>query len=172
MITARRVAFWGGLAFTGLVVGVICLYAYGQTLPVAHSATGSAVIAAPPAAVYSLVSTPERAPDWRPGVTTVTVHGTSTGRFRWTEDGEWGPMSFEVLDHDAPRRFVSMVVDHPDFGGTWTWLFEPTEGGTRVTITEDGEVYDPFFRVFTHHGDAASTLKTVLAALQAHVAGG
>ncbi len=168
---ARRIAFWGGLLFVGLVVGFICLRGYGSTLPVEHSATGSALIAAPPAAVYSIVTTAERASEWRPGVTHVTSLGTQSGRFRWTEDGEWGPITFEVLDFEASRRFVTMVVDHPDFGGTWTWTFEPAEGGTRVTIVENGEVYDPLFRVFTHHGNAAGTIEAVLTALQAFAGG-
>ncbi len=171
MSTGRRIAFWGGLLFVSLVVGVICLRGYGSTLPVEHTATGSAYVAAGPAAVYSIVTTAERAPEWRPGVTHVTPHGAQSGRFRWTEDGEWGPMTFEVLDLDAPHRFVSMVVDHPDFGGTWTWTFTPEGDGTRVTIREDGEVYDPIFRVFTHHGDAASTIKQVLGGLVAFVEG-
>jgi uncharacterized protein YndB with AHSA1/START domain len=169
MSRPRRIAFWGGLLFVGSVVGLICLKGYGATLPVGHTATGSALIAAPPAAVYSIVTTAERATEWRPGVDHVTVLGAASGRFRWVEDGEWGPITFEVLDFEAPRRFVSMVVDHPDFGGTWSWTFEAEGEGTRVTVVEDGEVFDPIFRVFTHHGDAASTINEVLGGLQAFV---
>jgi hypothetical protein len=33
------------------------------------------------------------------------------------------------------------------FGGTWTYELEPSAGGTSVTLTEDGEVYNPLFRV-------------------------
>jgi hypothetical protein len=33
------------------------------------------------------------------------------------------------------------------FGGTWTYELEPVAGGTSVTLTEDGEVYNPLFRV-------------------------
>ena len=32
------------------------------------------------------------------------------------------------------------------FGGTWTYRLEPTASGTRLTITEDGEIYNPTFR--------------------------
>ena len=78
-------------------------------------------------------------------------------------------MTFEVLDFEPPRRFVTMIVGHPDFGGTWTWTFEPTKGGTRVTIREDGEVFDPLFRILTHHGNAAATIESALAGLQGFV---
>jgi hypothetical protein len=34
------------------------------------------------------------------------------------------------------------------FGGSWTWELVPTPaGGTRLTITERGEIYNPLFRL-------------------------
>jgi hypothetical protein len=33
------------------------------------------------------------------------------------------------------------------FGGTWSWDIEPTAGGSRVTIEERGEIYNPIFRL-------------------------
>ena len=32
------------------------------------------------------------------------------------------------------------------FGGTWTYEVQPDVTGSAVTITEDGEVYNPIFR--------------------------
>ncbi|HUD13497.1 MAG TPA: hypothetical protein VMQ56_07565, partial [Terracidiphilus sp.] len=32
------------------------------------------------------------------------------------------------------------------YGGSWSFVLEPANGGTRLTITEDGEVYNPVFR--------------------------
>jgi hypothetical protein len=32
------------------------------------------------------------------------------------------------------------------FGGTWTFDVAAAPGGTSLTITEDGEVYNPIFR--------------------------
>jgi hypothetical protein len=32
------------------------------------------------------------------------------------------------------------------FGGTWTYDLKPQGSGTELTITEDGEVYNPIFR--------------------------
>ena len=32
------------------------------------------------------------------------------------------------------------------FGGTWTYEVQPDGTGSAVTITEDGEVYNPIFR--------------------------
>jgi hypothetical protein len=35
---------------------------------------------------------------------------------------------------------------YPRIYGTWTFEFVPDGGGTRLTITERGEVYNPNFR--------------------------
>ena len=39
------------------------------------------------------------------------------------------------------------VVDNRHFGGTWTWDLESAyETECHLTITEDGEIYNPVFR--------------------------
>ncbi|HZD05714.1 MAG TPA: hypothetical protein VE173_12380, partial [Longimicrobiales bacterium] len=58
------------------------------------------------------------------------------------------------------------------FGGTWTYVLEPDAGGTRVTLTEDGEIYNPFFRfmarfVFGYDG----TMRSYLDGLEARMGG-
>jgi len=32
------------------------------------------------------------------------------------------------------------------FGGSWDYRIEPVGAGSRITITENGEVYNPIFR--------------------------
>jgi hypothetical protein len=63
---------------------------------------------------------------------------------------------------------VTRIAD-PDqpFGGTWTFELTRAGAGTRVTITERGEVYNPIFRflsrfVFGH----TATLESCLLALE------
>ena len=57
------------------------------------------------------------------------------------------------------------------FGGTWTYEIAPTAGGSTLTITENGEVYNPIFSfmarfVFGYDG----TMKTYLANLEKKLA--
>ncbi len=48
----------------------------------------------------------------------------------------------------APARLVTRIADERlPYGGTWTYEVEEDAGGSRVTITEDGEIYNPIFRV-------------------------
>ena len=38
------------------------------------------------------------------------------------------------------------VYDLISFGGRWIYEITPSGGGTELRITEEGEVYNPFFR--------------------------
>ena len=37
------------------------------------------------------------------------------------------------------------------FGGTWDYRLEPAGTGSRITITENGEVYNPIFRFVSRY---------------------
>ena len=61
-----------------------------------------------------------------------------------------------------------MKIADPDlpFGGTWTYELKPSGSGTRVTITEDGEVYNPIFRFMSHvFFSQSATIETYLKSL-------
>lgn len=119
----------------------------GLALPVGHQASRSAEIPAPPADVFALIRDVERYPQWRSGVTDVSVLDNTTGLPRFREAGEFGPIIFRMEQADAPT-FMRTRIDDPDqpFGGTWTYVLVPAASGTLLTITEDGEVYNPLFR--------------------------
>ena len=104
------------------IVGVIALVGY--FLPVSHQASRSAEFNKPPEAVYALISDLEGYPAWWPGNST----------------------KVEVVDSAAPSRFTTRIVGETDFGGTWTMEIVPTPRGSRLTITERGEIYNPIFR--------------------------
>ena len=143
-MNARTVRIAAGLLAAGLVLLIAAcagLYGYGATLPVGHTASGATTLPAPPEVVWDLIADPTRAPEWRPEVASVELLGEG----RWRERGG-EPLTFELREAKPPARYVVAVVDHPDFGGTWTWVLAPTAGGTRLQIAEDGEVYSPLFR--------------------------
>jgi hypothetical protein len=68
-------------------------------------------------------------------------------QFQKTNDG-----SYAIVEQSPPHRFVTAIVkkDLP-FGGTWTYEFAPSGAGTALTITERGEVYNPFFRFVSRY---------------------
>jgi hypothetical protein len=65
---------------------------------------------------------------------------------------------------------VTRIADpEQPFGGTWTFELAPADGGTRLTITERGEVYNPIFRalgrfVFGHTATIDQYLRALGAA--------
>jgi hypothetical protein len=78
---------------------------------------------------------------------------------------------YQIVEQVPPRRLVTRVAD-PDlpYGGTWTFELDPQPAGTRLTITERGEIYNPIFRVFARFVFGyAATMERYLDALEARL---
>lgn len=149
----------------GVVLGV------GWLLPVRHHCARSAVFRQPPQAIWALISDPAGYPAWRRDVKRVELLPTPEGRLRWREEGGERPLTFEVQHSEPMRRLVTRIVDQGlPFGGGWTFDLVPEGAGCRLTIREDGEIYNPFFRfmarfVFGYHRTLESYLKAMGARL-------
>jgi hypothetical protein len=132
----------------GAVAGAALLVvAVGAMLPVRHRASRQALFNRPPADLFKLISTPADFPSWRSGVAKVDMLPNSNGRTRYRETGKNGSILYEVERSAPDRELVSGIADPSlPFGGTWTFNLTPADAGTTLTITEDGEVYNPFFR--------------------------
>jgi len=159
-----------GLAIVGGLVALMALA--GWMLPVGHRASRSALIDAPPARVFDAVSHVDQYPSWRTGVTAVEILPDDGRGRRFREVGSNGPVIFRIESLIAPSRFLTRI-DDPDqpFGGTWTYEFAAEGTGTRLTITEDGEVYNPIFRLLSRYVfSQTATLEQYLADAQRHVA--
>jgi uncharacterized protein YndB with AHSA1/START domain len=156
---------WIGL---GLVVLVAAVAIIGWLLPVAHTASSQAVFSVPASDVYAAVSDVEHYPRWWPEISRVDMLPTDSGRIRFREHMSTGAVVMEIHEAQYPTRLVTRIAD-PDqpFGGTWTFEIAPEGSGSRLTITERGEVYNPIFRfmarfVFGYTG----TMDSCLAALE------
>jgi uncharacterized protein YndB with AHSA1/START domain len=139
-----RWILWATLALVG-VVGVVALI--GWLLPVAHEASRTSQFDEPPQRVYDVVADVGDYASWFAGVTRIEMLDSANGKVRFREHTTSGPVTMEVEEARPPSRFVTRIAD-PDqpFGGTWTFDIIPNDGGTRLTITERGEVYNPIFR--------------------------
>jgi uncharacterized protein YndB with AHSA1/START domain len=156
----KRIALVVLAAIAGLVVVVLGV---GYALPVEHVVTRQIALAQPPDRVFALLTAVEDYPRWRSDLKAVDVLGR-TPLTRWREHGSHDDITFEMQESTPPSRLVVRVAD-PDlpFGGSWTYVLVASETGTRLTITEHGEVYNPVFRflsrfVFGH----AATLEQFL----------
>ncbi len=133
----------------------------GSRLPRSHHASREQTLAAPPDAIWIAITDVEAFPSWR-DVKRVQKLPDRDGRPVWVEEGRSGRITLAVERMEAPRLLVGRIAD-PDlpFGGTWTYELTPVAGGTRLKITEDGEIYNPLFRflarfVFGYEGTIAS----------------
>lgn len=148
------------MAVAGILVVLI-----GYSLPKAHSVTRTATVALSPDALYALLADVDRYPSWRPGVKSLERHPDYEGKPAWTEEasGMKIPLRFERMER--PSLLVTRITDPSlAFGGTWTYRIAAAPGGSTLTITEDGEVYNPIFRfmsrfVFGHTATLDEFLK-------------
>lgn len=121
-----RWVVWMIVALVG-VVGVIALIGY--FLPVAHEASRSAEFNKPPDVVFALIADPAGYGGWWKGADVKTA----------------------VVESAPPTKLVTKIVDETQFGGTWTWEIVPTTAGSRLTITERGEIYNVIFRTLANY---------------------
>jgi hypothetical protein len=129
-----------------VVVGLIVLVTVvGALLPRRHVVARTRHVGAQPEQVFALLQDVGGAPKWRRDVTSVdVVPGESV---RWREHGKHGNILFARDAEEAPRRMVTRIADDSlPFGGTWTYELTADGTGTRITITEDGDVKNPFYR--------------------------
>jgi len=163
------------LLFTGVVAAfLLVVLVAGLFVPVAHRASVSERVEGAPEEVWKAMTDPEDFPEWRPGVYEVVMEASGPeGPERWVEKGPTGSLTLEVVEREAPVRLVLRIADGDlPFGGTWTYELEARNGGTAVTITEEGEIHNPLFRFVAHFllGYDA-TMKDYLAGLERRMSG-
>jgi hypothetical protein len=143
---------------TAIVVIVAVVAAIGWRLPRAHSASRTTRLPMSPDALYAMLTDVDRYSSWRTGLKSVQRLPDREGRPAWIEESTSGkiPLYFERMEQ--PSLLVGRIADPSlPFGGTWTYrIVAAPGGGSDLTITEDGEIYNPIFRfmarfVFGHY---------------------
>jgi uncharacterized membrane protein len=148
-----------------VLVGAVALI--GMSLPQNHTASRSVHLDIPPDSLWDLVTDVDRYPSWRRDVD--TVQRIEGARLAWREVSGGDRMTYEAEAFEKPSHFVSRITDKGlPFGGSWDYRIEPDGTGSKLTITENGEVYNPIFRFVSRYvmGHTA-TMDKYLAALAA-----
>ena len=150
-----------------LVVIVLVVVVVGYMLPKSHVASMSARYAARPEAVWATLTDVQAFPQWRPGVTRIDTLPDENGQRGWREHANHDAVTYRVVESVPPRRLVARIADQNlPYGGTWTYELAPADSGTRLTITERGEIYNPIFRFVARFVlGYTSTMNGVLRAL-------
>ncbi len=155
-------------AVVAALVAVIALVLLiGAMLPSKHVASREITLRQRPGDVYAVVGDFAGAPAWRTDLKAVELLEPVDGRVRFRENSRNGLITYEVVEDIANQRLITRIVDR-DLGyfGSWTSEFMPADSGTRVRITEDGEVPNVLFRFMSRFilGHTA-TLEAYLKAL-------
>ena len=158
----------------GIIAGVVVLAGIvaliGSRLPKAHVASRSILLRRAPQDVYAVVRNFESAPKWRSDVKQVEVDVRAGGPVYFREVGKNGTVNYELVEDVPAEKMVTRIRDTDlGYSGQWTYLFAPENGGTRVTIREDGEVSNVIFRFMSHYvfGQTA-TIDSYLTSLAKH----
>ena len=156
------------IALRALMV-VVALFAtvfgVGMLLPVNHVASVRAEYSARAEEVFEAISNYRGHAEWRPSVERIEMLQARDGKPAWREMGSTGPLPMELTESDSPRRMVTTILsDGMPFGGRWIYEIQPTADGASLTITEEGEVYNPIFRfvsrfIIGHHRTASTYLE-------------
>jgi hypothetical protein len=138
-----------------IVAGVLALIvaaaaAFGAMLPQNHVAARTAQLSLSPDKLWPILTEVSSYPAWRSDVD--SVERLARPGLKWREISGGDGITFEATTLDAPSHFVTHIADRElPFGGTWDYRIEPVGTGSRVTITENGEVYNPIFRLVSRY---------------------
>jgi len=158
---------WLLISVFSLVGLLLLIILIGACLPQKHTVSRTISLYRRAETVWSLISGP---PTWRPGVSNYQELPPHDGHRMWRETDKHGQtITFEAIESTPPRRLVTRIADPKlPFGATWTYEIVPAADSCTLTITENGEVYNPLFRFVSRFimGHTA-TIDGYLAALNA-----
>ena len=149
---------------------VIVPLGVGGLLPEEHTASSYVDLGLPADTVWSLVRDFQSYSSWWPDVRGTERLPDHDGHEAWKHVQTTGELPFEVIEENSPALLVTRTLDDGmPFGGTWTYELVESADGTRVTITEDGQVRSPLFRFVSrflmgHHGTMDRYLESLGAA--------
>ena len=133
------------LALLGaLVLVLVIVTLVGALLPKHHLATRTAAFKATPEELFHFISGPQ---EWRTDLKNYQAfeEGGRAMRRETSKNGQ--TLTMELVESEPPWLLKSRIADkNLPFGGSWTYRIEPQNDGCSLTITEDGEVYNPVFR--------------------------
>jgi len=160
---------WLLIALAFLVAVATAAVIAGALLPREHRATSRITLRQSPEAIWLVISDQAGVAGWWPEISSSErLPDSPEGRVRVQQAAKGGgTMILEIEEAVPPTRLETLIVTGPGapFGGTWTYQLAPADSGTTLTITEDGWVANPIFRVVMRVMGPYQTLDSYLGAL-------
>ena len=135
----------------GILVGLIVLIALvgviGAVLPRTHTVASIAFYHQPVDSVWAAVTDIKKTPAWRSDIKSVERSPDRNGDRVWKLIGTDGSGSLEIIESNPNSSYRIRVADDAQtVGGTWVFYFKVEDGGTRLTLHDDGYISNPFHR--------------------------
>ena len=133
------------VVFAVMAAAMVAIVVVGASLPTKHTAIGTSIIRATPEQIFRLISGPQ---DWRTDLKEFKFYDENGRHMARETDKHGQTITYEIVQSDPPVTLKRTMADKGlPIGGSWTWRIQPLSGAAcEVTITEDGEVYNPLFR--------------------------
>lgn len=131
------------LVFT--IVAVVLII--GAVLPRNHVVSRQIILHRSPDEIYQSVRDFNTAPSWRSDLERVEIIATADHHIQFREHGKHGAITYDLVEDRPGEKMVTSIADLTlGYSGTWTYTFTKETDGTRVQITEAGEVSNILFR--------------------------
>lgn len=153
-----------------LAGAAIAVYAAGSRMEPGHTARRSLHLRAAPHKVFAVLADFGGQAAWRSDLKSVRRKADSSDEV-WIEEGKQGEMPLATTEIIPESKIVRTIADPKlPFGGKWTYQVVPEGSGSALIITEEGEVYNPFFRfVFKRFMDPHKTIEVFMHDLAKHL---
>ena len=133
------------IAFVFTIVAVVLIV--GALLPRSHVVSRWIILHRSPDEIYQSLRDFSSAPSWRFDLERVEMIARTDRRVRFREHAKHGAVTYELVEDQPGERMVTRIADlNLGYSGTWTYTFTKEAAGTRVQITEAGEVSNILFR--------------------------
>lgn len=131
-----------------LAILILTMFMMGSTLPQDHTATSSQAFSSTREEVWNVLADFSGWPSWRSDLKEIRAGNNTFSEV----NGDGEVVDYRIEDFTPPERLVTRIVT-PDlpYGGSWTYELTTTTDGCTLTITENGEVYNPMFRFLSKY---------------------
>ncbi|UCD25435.1 MAG: SRPBCC family protein [Gemmatimonadota bacterium] len=138
------------LILLGLLAALVAgPFVAGMFLPARHVASSSITLPQPPDSVWAVIRDLGSYPDWWSDIKSSVPDEQAEDEEIWIQkDAQGHALPLLVVQSAPPTLLVTKIAaEKLPYSGVWTYEIEQTANGSRVTLTEDGEVFNPIFRL-------------------------
>jgi hypothetical protein len=148
----------------GVVLILAAVFVAGLSMPREHKASSRIQLTASRDSVWAVLRNFGDYPNWHPDFKSSVRGERREGREVWVQEVNGMTMSVMLLEIQPPSWLVTEVVtdEKSQWGGVWTYELAANGSGTEITITEEGWVKSPFFRVMMKLMGTHATMDGVL----------